>query len=171
MEKIVLGGGCFWCTQAVFDLFDGVLKTTVGYADGITKNPNYTQICEGDTNHAEVLEIEFDPKKISLEKILDVFFTMHDPTSLNKQGADEGTQYRSTILYLDEKHKKSIEEFIKKVQVDHSDPIVTQVKKLDVFYPAEEYHQKYYVQNKSQPYCSVVIGTKIAKVKKKYGLK
>ncbi len=171
MEKIVLGGGCFWCTQAVFDLFDGILKTTVGYADGITKNPNYAQICEGDTNHAEVLEIEFDSKIISLEKILDVFFTMHDPTSLNKQGADEGTQYRSTILYLDEKHKKSIEEFIKKAQVDYSDPIVTQVKKLDVFYPAEEYHQKYYVQNKSQPYCSVVIGTKIAKVKKKYGLK
>lgn len=171
MEKIVFGGGCFWCTQAVFDLFDGVLKTTVGYADGFTKNPTYDQICEGNTNHAEVLEIEFDSGKISLEKLLDIFFTMHDPTSLNRQGADEGTQYRSTILYSDEKHKSIIEGFIKKSQSEYDSPIVTQVKKLDVFYPAEKYHQKYYSQNKSQPYCSVVIGQKIQKVKKKYNLK
>jgi peptide-methionine (S)-S-oxide reductase len=169
-ETIVFGGGCFWCTEAVFELFDGISKTMPGYAGGTTKNPNYEQVCSGNSGHAEVLQIEYDPKVIELEKLLDVFFTMHDPTSLNRQGADFGTQYRSIVLYTSAEQKAVIEKFIKERQKDFDKPIVTEVKKLDVFYPAEGYHQKYYDKNRSQPYCSVVIGPKIAKVKKKYGL-
>lgn len=169
IERIVFGGGCFWCTEAVFDLFDGVVKTVSGYAGGDTKNPTYEEICDGDTGHAEVLEIEYNPKLMPLEKLLDIFFTMHDPTSLNKQGADSGTQYRSIILYITEEQKKVSEQFIKKMQKEFDKPIVTEIKKLDKFYPAEDYHQKYYANNPKQPYCSVIIGAKIAKVKKKYG--
>lgn len=170
IERIVFGGGCFWCTEAVFDLFDGVIKTVSGYAGGETKNPTYEEVCNGDTGHAEVLEIGYDPKTINLEKLLDIFFTMHDPTSLNKQGADSGTAYRSIILFTSPEQKRIIEKFIKQIQKNYDKPIVTEVKKLEKFYPAENYHQKYYKNNPRQPYCSVIIGTKIAKVKKKYGL-
>lgn len=170
-EKIVFGGGCFWCTEAVYSLFAGVIKTMPGYAGGTTNNPTYDEVCNGNTGHAEVLQIEFDPKIISLDKLLDIFFTMHDPTTLNRQGGDVGTQYRSIILYNSEEQKQISENFIKRIQKDFSRPIVTEIKKLESFYPAEDYHQKYYEKNHAQPYCSIVIGSKIQKVKHKYGLK
>lgn len=170
-EKIVFGGGCFWCTEAVFSLFEGVIRTISGYAGGTITDPTYEQVCTDKTGHAEVLEIEYDPKIISLEKLLDVFFTMHEPTSLNRQGNDVGTHYRSIILYTTKEQEKTSLEFIKKIQKDYDKPIVTEVKKLDRFYPAEEYHQKYYSRNSFEPYCLLVIGAKIHKVKKKYGLK
>ena len=169
-EIVVFGGGCFWCTEAVFGLFDGVVETMPGYAGGKVKDPTYDQVCEGDTGHAEVLQIEYDPKLVSFDKLLDVFFTMHDPTSLNRQGADFGAQYRSIILYTSDSQKKAVDEFMANVEKDFDRPIVTEVKKLDKFYPAEDYHRKYYDNNPGQPYCSAVIRPKIAKVKKKYGL-
>lgn len=169
-EIIVFGGGCFWCTEAVFKLFKGVVKTRPGYAGGNTKNPTYEQVCTGNTGHAEVLLVEYDPKILPLETLFDVFFTMHDPTSINRQDSDVGSQYRSMILYNTQEQKKKAEEFIRKIQKDFDRPIVTEIKKLDVFYPAEEYHKDYYAKNRFQPYCSLVIGPKIAKIKKKFGL-
>jgi methionine-S-sulfoxide reductase len=169
-EVIVLGGGCFWCTEAVFSMFDGVVKTTVGYAGGDTSNPDYEQVCSGDTGHAEVLKLEYNPKALPLEKILDAFFTMHDPTSLNRQGADAGTQYRSAIYYTTEGQKKAIEKFISEAQKGYTKPIVTEVKKLDRFYPAEEYHQKYFEKNPFAGYCQFVVKPKVDKVKKEFGL-
>ncbi len=169
-EVIVLGGGCFWCTEATFEIMKGIVKTTVGYAGGRTNNPSWEQVCTGETGHAEVAMIEYDPKVISLEKLLEVFFSMHDPTSLNKQGADVGTEYRSIILYISEKQRESVEKYIKKIQEDYSKPIVTEVKKLDRFYNAEEYHQKYFNKNPYQGYCSFVIKPKVDKIKKKYNI-
>jgi peptide-methionine (S)-S-oxide reductase len=169
-ETIVLGGGCFWCTEAVFKLFEGVLGTEPGYAGGITKNPCYEDVCTGKTGHAEVLLIECDPELMPLEKIFDVFFMMHDPTLLNRQGSDVGSQYRSIILYTSAEQKAKAEGFMKKLSKDFDRPIVTELKKLEVFYPAEGYHKDYYKKNHSQPYCELVIGPKIAKVKKKFGL-
>ena len=170
IEKIVFGGGCFSCTEAVFQLFKGDLKQTPGYAGGKAKNPTYENVCTGETGHAEVLEIEYNQKAIEFDTLLDIFFTMHDPTTLNVQGADVGMQYRSIILYSAEAQKKKAEAFIKKIQKDFSDPIVTEIKKLTAFYPAEDYHKDYYVNNPLQPYCALTIGPKIAKIKKKYGL-
>jgi len=169
-EVIAFGGGCFWCTEAVFLLFKGISKVTSGYAGGQMPDPTYWDVCKGNTGHAEVLKIEYDPEKMPLEQLLDVFFTMHDPTSLNRQGGDSGSQYRSIILYTTEKQKNVAQGFIKQQQKNFEKPIVTELKKLDVFYPAEDYHQRYYEKNPLQPYCFVVIGPKIAKVKKKYGL-
>lgn len=169
-DTIIFGGGCFWCTEAVFRLFDGVVDTCPGYAGGKTKDPSYEQVCMGDTGHAEVLKVEYNPKKIPLDKLLDVFFTMHDPTQLNRQGADVGTQYRSIILYTSDKQKEAAQKFIRKIKKDFGNPIVTEVKKLDKFYQAEEYHKKYFENNPGKGYCSVVIGPKIQKVKEKYGL-
>jgi peptide-methionine (S)-S-oxide reductase len=169
-ETIVFGGGCFWCTEAVFRLFDGVVSAMPGYAGGTTPNPTYEQVCDGYTGHAEVLKIEYDPQKMTLDKLFDVFFTMHDPTTLNRQGADVGEQYRSIILYTNDRQKEAAQKFIRKIQNDFEDPIVTEIKRLDKFYPAETYHQRYYERNEDKPYCSAVIGPKIAKVKKKYGL-
>lgn len=169
-DTIIFGGGCFWCTEAVFDMFDGVVKTMPGYAGGSAPNPTYEQVCTGQTGHAEVLRIEYDPKKISLEKLLRVFFEMHDPTTLNRQGADYGTQYRSIILYSSETQKETAAGFIKKIQKNFDKPIVTELKKLEKFYPAEDYHQKYFGNNPNQPYCTIVIGPKIQKIKKEFGL-
>ncbi len=169
-ESIVFGGGCFWCTEAVFSMFKGVLKTTPGYAGGTVKNPTYEMVCEGDTGHAEVLKIDYDPKIIQLKTLLDIFFNMHDPTLLNRQGGDVGTQYRSIILYNSEEQKETAEKFIKNLQSSFENPIVTELKKLEEFYPAEDYHQRYYEKHPYQPYCAVVIGPKIHKIKKKYGL-
>jgi peptide-methionine (S)-S-oxide reductase len=170
-ETIALGGGCFWCTEAVFKLFEGVVRAEPGYAGGNTKNPSYEEVCTGNTGHAEVLLLEYDSKLMPFEKILDIFFTMHDPTLLNRQGNDVGSQYRSIILYSSEEQKAKAEEFMKKLQKDFNRPIVTELKKLEVFYPAEDYHRDYYKKNHFQPYCLLVIGPKIAKVKKKFGLK
>jgi peptide-methionine (S)-S-oxide reductase len=169
-ETIVFGGGCFWCTEAVFSMIEGVVKTMPGYAGGTTKNPTYEEVCSGDTGHVEVLQVEYDPKIVALDKLLDVFFTMHDPTTIDRQGADVGSQYRSIILYTSDEQKKGAENFIKGIQKNFGKPIVTEVKKLDKFYPAESYHKDYYDKNKINPYCMFVVKPKVDKVKKKFGL-
>ncbi len=170
-EKIVLGGGCFWCTEAVFSMFKGVVKTMPGYAGGTAKNPSYDDVCTGETGHAEVLQIEYDPSIITLDKILHVFFDMHDPTTVNRQDNDVGTQYRSIILYESDPQKKMADAVIKEVQKKFSKPIVTEVKKLDRFYPAEDYHKDYFKKNPLQPYCMFVTRPKVDKIKKLYGIK
>jgi peptide-methionine (S)-S-oxide reductase len=170
-EIIVLGGGCFWCTEAVFTMLKGVVKTTPGYAGGTTKDPNYEKVCREDTGHAEVLQLEYDPAVVTLEKILGVFFNMHDPTTPNRQGADFGSQYRSIILYTTSEQKKISEEFIKSIQKNLKNSIVTEVKKLDKFYPAENYHKDYYKNNPAQPYCMFVIRPKVEKIKKELNIK
>ena len=164
---IIFGGGCFWCTEAVFTMLKGVLKTTVGYAGGNTSNPSYEEVSAFNTGHAEVLQIEYDPKVISLNTLLAVFFEMHDPTSLNQQGADVGTQYRSLILYTGD-DREPIEKFIEKLRPKFKKPIVTEVKRLERFYTAEEYHQKYYEKNPEKPYCTVVIKPKVQKIMKEF---
>jgi len=160
--KAVFGGGCFWCLDAIFRKIKGVKNVTVGYAGGRRPNPTYDQVCTGVTGHAEVVEIEYDESEISYDELLDIFFEIHDPTQLNRQGNDVGTQYRSIILYLDDNQKqkalKKIEE-LKKQGID----VVTEVKKLDKFYKAEDYHQDYYERNPHNPYCAYVIAPKIKK--------
>jgi peptide-methionine (S)-S-oxide reductase len=160
--KAVFGGGCFWCLDAIFRKIKGVKNVTVGYAGGRRPNPTYEQVCTGVTGHAEVVEIEYDESEISYDELLDIFFEIHDPTQLNRQGNDVGTQYRSIILYLDDNQKqkalKKIEE-LKKQGID----VVTEVKKLDKFYKAEDYHQDYYERNPHNPYCAYVIAPKIKK--------
>jgi methionine-S-sulfoxide reductase len=168
-ETIVLGGGCFWCTEAILNTVVGVLRVTPGYAGGVTDNPTYRQVCYGETGHAEVVEVEFDPEVISLEDILEVFFSTHDPTSLNRQGADVGTQYRSIILFDSYAQKLKVERFIAEMARHYDRPIVTEVKELDKFYPAEESHQRYYEKNPYQPYCRTVISPKLARFRKKMG--
>lgn len=170
-KEIVLGGGCFWCTEAVFKMFEGVVKTEPGYAGGTTPNPTYEQVCSGNTGHAEVLLVEYDPIVASLEKLLDIFFKMHDPTSLNRQGADYGTQYRSIILYNTDEQKQEIVKLVKNAQKEFSKPIVTEIKKLDKFYSAEDYHKKYFDKNPNAGYCTFVIKPKIEKIKKEFDLK
>jgi peptide-methionine (S)-S-oxide reductase len=167
-EFIVFGGGCFWCTEAVFSMLKGVVKTAPGYTGGKTSNPTYEQVCYGDTGHAEVLQIDYDPSVITLDKLLEIFFEMHDPTTLNRQGVDVGTQYRSIILYNSDDQKETIKKFIEKIQKDFDMPIVTKIKKLDRFYVAEDYHKKYYDKNSSNPYCSVVIRPKVEKIMKEF---
>ena len=160
--KAVFGGGCFWCLDAIFRKIKGVKNVTVGYAGGRRPNPTYEQVCTGVTGHAEVVEIEYDESEISYDELLDIFFEIHDPTQLNRQGNDVGTQYRSIILYLDDNQKqkalKKIEE-LKKQGIDE----ITEVKKLDKFYKAEDYHQNYYKRNPHNPYCAYVIAPKIKK--------
>ena len=167
-EIAIFGNGCFWCTEAIFNRLQGVHSVVSGYAGGKTKNPTYYDVSDGETGHAEVLKIEFNPEKISYEQLLDVFYHTHDPTSLNKQGADIGTQYRSIILYNSDAQKKTAEEFTKKVQKDFDKPIVTEIVPLDMFYDAESYHQNYYEKNSFQPYCQLVITPKIDKFQKRY---
>jgi peptide-methionine (S)-S-oxide reductase len=167
-ETITLGAGCFWCTEAVFQQIPGVVAVTSGYMGGAVKNPTYEQVCTGETGHAEVSRVVFDPKQTSLEKILDVFWEEHDPTSLNRQGADSGTQYRSAIFYNNDAQKEIAEKSKAAAAKDFSKPIVTEITKAGEFYPAEDYHQDYYQLNKNRnPYCSVVIAPKL----KKLGLK
>ena len=167
-DTIVLGGGCFWCVEAVYELLDGVEKVESGYSGGTVENPSYKQVCTGNTGHAEVVKVIYDPSKISLEKILEVFFTVHDPTTLNRQGVDVGTQYRSAVFYTNEQQKKTVEKTIVLLTTNHAfdNPIVTEVKPLKNFYSAEGYHQDYYELNKSEPYCEMVILPKVEKVKK-----
>ena len=168
IETIILGGGCFWCTEAVFLKIKGVLKVTSGYCGGTTVNPTYEQVCTGKTGHAEVLKIDFDSEIVGLETLLDVFFTIHDPTTLNRQGNDVGTQYRSIILYTTEEQKNISENFIKNIQQKYDMVIVTEIKKFETFYPAEDYHQNYFAKNPLNPYCSFQIPGKLAKVSKKF---
>lgn len=165
-EMATLGAGCFWCTEAVYKKLDGVISVTSGYIGGKVENPTYEEICSGGTGHAEVIAVVFDPKKISYEKILAWFWDLHDPTTLNRQGNDVGTQYRSAIFYHSEEQKKIAEASRKAAQANFKDPIVTEITKASTFYPAENYHQNYYAENKSKnPYCKFVIEPKLKKLK------
>jgi len=168
MKQIVLGGGCFWCIEGVFTRVKGIISLQSGYAGGKRANPTYEQICTGVTGHAEVVAIQYDENIITLENLLEIFFAIHDPTTLNAQGADKGTQYRSVIYYATQEEKQQIENFIQKIQSEFTNPIVTELSTLPTFYPAEEYHQNYYNQNSSQGYCQVVIAPKIAKFLQKF---
>jgi peptide methionine sulfoxide reductase msrA/msrB len=169
-EIIVLGGGCFWCTEAVFSMVPGILSVESGYAGGMTDNPTYDEVCSGGTDHAEVVKLEYYIKFIKLGKILEIFFAMHDPTSLNQQGSDVGTQYRSIILFTSKKQERVITDFIKKIQDDYTKPIVTEAKPLEKFYPAEDYHKDYYKKNSHKSYCIMVISPKVKKIKKEFDL-
>ncbi len=170
VETITLAGGCFWCLEAVYDEVKGVLSVDSGYSNGNVKNPSYKAVCTGLTGHAEVVQIKFDPSVISLQDILNVFFAIHDPTTLNRQGADVGTQYRSGIYYHSPEQKEIAENLIKELtaQKIFDNPIVTEVEAIKDFYIAEDYHQEYYVNNKFQPYCMAVISPKVNKFRKHY---
>jgi peptide-methionine (S)-S-oxide reductase len=164
-QKIVVGGGCFWCVEAVYQRLPGVKKAVSGYSGGAVKNPSYKQVCEGDTGHAEVVQLEFDPAVVKLDTVLDVFFAAHDPTTLNRQGADAGTQYRSVIFYANDDQKKAAEAAKERAKKEWTNPIVTEISPLKDFYVAEDYHQNYYNLNaRSNSYCSVVIGPKLSKL-------
>jgi peptide-methionine (S)-S-oxide reductase len=169
-ESAVFGGGCFWCTEAVFDELRGVTSVVSGYAGGTTKNPTYEQVCSGRSGHAEVIRIDFDPTQITYKDLLTVFFATHDPTTLNRQGNDVGTQYRSTVLYGSEQQKREAENFIKELNDSNAfgKPVVTTVEPLGDFYAAEDYHQKYYVNNSYQPYCQYMIPPKLQKLHKQF---
>ncbi len=167
IASIVLGGGCFWCTEAVYKRVLGVVEVTPGYAGGETPNPTYEDVLTGRTGHAEVIKVDFDSNTVSLEEILNVFFAAHDPTTPNRQGADVGTQYRSIILYTSEDQKEVIERIVKEKQNDFSNKIVTEIKPLEKFYKAEEYHMEYYENNKSNTYCKVVISPKLKELTEK----
>lgn len=170
LEIATFGAGCFWCTEAIYERLDGVEKVISGYSGGNIKNPSYKEVCTGTTGHAEVTQIYFNPEVISYGELLDVFWYTHDPTTLNRQGNDMGTQYRSVIFYHDENQKKIAEE--SKLKTDQSgtfkDPIVTEISPLINFYEAEDYHQDYFNNNSNQPYCSIVISPKIKKFTAKY---
>lgn len=170
LEVATLGGGCFWCLEAVYVELGGVEKVVSGYAGGHVKNPTYREVCSGATGHAEVVQVTFDPAVISYADILRVFFTIHDPTTLNRQGADVGTQYRSIILYHDEAQKQTALEVMNEITAQRiwPNPLVTGLAPLETFYPAEEYHQDYFARNPMQPYCQVVIAPKVAKFRKHY---
>lgn len=169
-EVATLGGGCFWCTEAVYDSLRGVVSVESGYAGGQTPNPTYQQVCSGRTGHAEVIQVTFDPAQISYGDLLEVFFATHDPTTLNRQGADAGTQYRSIILTHSPEQQRIAEDTIKKLTADgvYRDRIVTQIEPFTEFYPAEDYHQEYFANNATQPYCNIVIAPKVAKFRKSH---
>ena len=167
LETATLGGGCFWCTEALYQMLPGVKSVKSGYAGGTKDNPTYKEVCSGDTGHAEVIQIQFDPKQVSFEKILDTFWDTHDPTTLNRQGNDRGTQYRSIILYADDTQKAVAEKSKTAAQKHFESPIVTEIVPLKKFYPAEDYHQDYYRSNSNQPYCRLVIRPKVEKFEKK----
>lgn len=169
-ESLVLGGGCFWCLEAVYDQVRGVESAVSGYAGGEVPNPTYKQVTGGRTGHAEVVEITFDPSVVSRDTLLDVYFTIHDPTTLNRQGNDVGPQYRSVAFYANEAQKKAIEDAIARTAAsgEWRGSIVTEVQPLKAFYAAEDYHQEYFELNGEQPYCSLVIAPKVAKFKKRF---
>ncbi|MFV5190910.1 MULTISPECIES: peptide-methionine (S)-S-oxide reductase MsrA [Acinetobacter] len=167
MQQAMLGGGCFWCVEAVFLQLKGVEKVVSGYAGGITQNPSYEQVCQGNTQHAEVILIDFDEQQISYTQLLNVFFTTHDPTTLNRQGNDIGTQYRSVIYYFDNEQKQQAEQVIQSLE-DEGLNIVTELSPVTTFYPAEEYHQNFFARNPSQGYCNFSIPPKLSKLRAKY---
>jgi peptide-methionine (S)-S-oxide reductase len=167
LEIATIGGGCFWCVEAVFQQINGVKKIVSGYTGGTAPGkPTYREVCSGLTGHAEVIQLSFDPNVISYHDLLEVFMTSHDPTTLNRQGGDVGTQYRSVIYYHNEQQKETSEQVLEEMTSYFEDPIVTEISPLDVFYDAEEYHQDYYANNQSQGYCSAVITPKLAKLRK-----
>jgi methionine-S-sulfoxide reductase len=167
-DTITLGGGCFWCMEAVFQDLKGVTSVESGYSGGDVESPPYKDVCSGTTGHAEVVQVTFDTKVLSLKDLLEVFFALHDPTTLNRQGADSGTQYRSAVFYRDAKQRAAVEEFIRDLTARRvfSAPVVTEVAPFRAFYRAEAYHQDYYRQNPYQPYCQMVISPKLAKLQK-----
>ncbi|MDD4754906.1 MAG: peptide-methionine (S)-S-oxide reductase MsrA [Prolixibacteraceae bacterium] len=169
-QIITVGGGCFWCTEAIFKELRGVIKVVPGYSGGNVKNPSYREVCTGSTGHAEVIQITYNPELITISEILEVFFMTHDPTTLNRQGPDTGTQYRSAIFYHSEEQKKAAENIIKQYETEKifEMPVVTEITPFKAFYPAENYHHDYFEQNKRQPYCQFVISPKIEKFKEKY---
>lgn len=169
-ETATLGGGCFWCTEAVFDDVEGVEEVVSGYMGGEVPDPTYEQVCGGATGHAEVIQLRFDPDRISFREILEIFFATHDPTTLNRQGADVGTQYRSVVFHHSDEQKRVAEELIREIDETGAfdAPVVTEVSPASRFYRAEAYHQDYYRRNGSQPYCQVVIAPKLAKFRKTY---
>jgi peptide-methionine (S)-S-oxide reductase len=166
-ESAVIGGGCFWCVEAQYKMLKGVNKVISGYAGGHVDNPTYKQVCNGDTGHAEVIQIDYDPSIITYKDIMDLFWLAHDPTTLNRQGNDEGTQYRSTIMFMNEEQKKIAEVSMVEAQKEIPEKIVTEIVPLKKFYPAEDYHQDYFANNPYQGYCRVVVSPKVAKFKKK----
>lgn len=169
-EQVLLGGGCFWCTEAIFLNLRGVVSVTSGYAGGTTENPTYEEICAGTTGHAEVISVIFDPNEISFTSLLSIFFATHDPTTLNKQGADTGTQYRSVIFYTNEKQKGEATTYIESLNASSSlgSPIVTEIAPYTTFYEAEDYHKNYYANNKEALYCQLVINPKLEKAQKEF---
>jgi len=171
LEQVTFGGGCFWCVESCFNMLKGVHSAISGYSGGHKDNPTYEEVCTGETGHAEVVQITFDPKIISYEQLMDVFFFLHDPTQLNRQGNDIGTQYRSVIYYKDDAEKAKAEEALKKSEASGKWPgtYVTEITQFEKFWPAEQYHQGYYNENPTQPYCSAVVGPKIQKFKKHFG--
>lgn len=172
-ETATLGAGCFWCVEAIYQRLEGVEKVESGYSGGHVKNPSYEDVCTGRTGHAEVVHITFDPKKISYKELLEVFFRTHDPTTLNRQGNDVGTQYRSVIFYHNDEQKKIAEQVKKEIEQAKiwDDPIVTEISPFTTFYKAENYHQNYYNQNSYQPYCMLVINPKLNKFRKEFSSK
>ena len=169
VKELIVGGGCFWCTEAVFELLKGVSDVESGYANGHTLNPTYRDICTGETGHAEVIKITYDDAIITSDTLVDIFFVVHNPTTLNYQGADHGTQYRSTIIYTDEETRDAAEAAMEAAKEDWNDPIITVIEPLESYYKAESYHQDYYRQNTMQCYCMAVIPPKLAKLKEKFG--
>ena len=169
-EVATLAGGCFWCLEAVFQQLRGVAQAQSGYAGGTVPNPTYEAVCSGKTGHAEVVQITFDPDAIEFRELLEVFFTIHDPTTLNRQGGDVGTQYRSAILYHTPEQRTTAEQLIAELEAQKlwDDPIVTVVEPLEAFYPAEEYHRDYFVRNPNQAYCRAVVAPKVAKARKTF---
>lgn len=171
VQTVTLGAGCFWCVEAVFQAIPGVISAVSGYSGGNIKNPGYREVCTGRTGHAEVVQVTFDADIVPLDLVLDVFFATHDPTTLNRQGADVGTQYRSAIYFHEESHKAIAEAALLRAQSDWGNPIVTEITAFEVFYPAEDYHQAYYELNKEAPYCRAVIAPKMAKFRKEFAAK
>ena len=173
LQLATLGSGCFWCTEAFFLRVKGIESVVSGYSGGKVKNPTYREVCSGLTGHAEVVQVKFNPKEISYEEVLEIFWNTHDPTTLNRQGADEGTQYRSVVFYHNEEQKKIAEQY--KLQLDKSgtfkNPIVTEITPFSIFYPAEDYHQNYYALNPNQGYCQYVIRPKVEKFNKQFASK
>jgi peptide-methionine (S)-S-oxide reductase len=169
-QTATFGAGCFWCTEAVFLNVRGVTKVVSGYAGGQVKNPTYREICSGLTGHAEVTQITFDPQQVSFEELLEVFWNTHDPTTLNKQGADEGTQYRSVVFYHNDAQKQAAEEYKEQLEASHvyKSPVVTEISPLTNYYPAEGYHQNYFELNPNQSYCQYVVRPKVEKFKKQF---
>jgi peptide-methionine (S)-S-oxide reductase len=170
LETATLGGGCFWCLEAVYRELKGVERVVSGYAGGAVANPDYESVCSGTTGHAEVVQVTFDPKVIAYRDLLDVFFTIHDPTTKDRQGGDVGTQYRSVLFYADDAQKTTATDVIREVNGSGlwKDPVVTQLVPAEPFYPAEDYHQQYFEKNPLQPYCRMVVGPKVAKFRKKH---
>ena len=165
MKEAIFGGGCFWCLEAAFEIIDGVIDVESGYANGYVENPGYKEVCTDTTGHAEVVKITYDESKINYQNLLDLFFKIHDPTTLNRQGADYGSQYRSIIVTLDSKQEKIAKEYVKELQKSFDRKIVTKVEPLKCYYRAEEYHQDYFRKNPNQPYCMAVAAPKVAKAK------